>query len=1118
MEALEELLKSLKKREANKSLEEANAQLQEILQLRDAVVAFEKESLTKIVPATFAKTQKFITDAKNDLKKLESDAAAFIKKTVDPLISDAKSFGNKAKESVFHDRYPECLDAIAKAREMIAKLSAAPYNTHPSVTAFLPDFIKLIDNYEREVGEKQLKKLVTTKISDAKTFGTRAKENVFHNKYQESLDASAKAREAIAALSEEPYKSHPLVTAFLPDFIKQIDDYERQVSDKILEKVVIEKVNEAKTNGSKAKDMLFHNKYQESLDASAKARESIALLSEAPYSTHSKVTSFLPDFIKQIDQYETECGEKMFGKVVSDKISEAKSQGTKAKEFHYHSRYEEALEAVAKAREIIADLQSTFGSHKTVVEFLPAFVAQIDGYEKQCGEAMYSKVVNDKIREADRFGDTAKDMHYHSRYQESLDAIAKARERVDELSNPPFATFESVVKFLPEFIKKLDDLETKCGEAMFGKVVGDKIREADRFGTTAKDMHYHSRYEEALEAVAKARELINELSQTPYGTFKSVIEFLPEFTKKIDEYEKLCGEAMFSKVANDKIREADRFGTTAKDMHYHSRYEESLTAVATARERVNELAQAPYVNLDAVKEFLNKFVKQIDEIETKCGEAMFARLANDKIRQAERFGTTAKDMHYHSRYEESLEGVAKAREAIAELQEAPWNSLESVVKFLPEFITKIDEYERLCGEALFNKVVDEKIRAAKTHGTTAKDMHYHSRHQESLDAVAKAREVIAELNDAPYNSLEATKTFLAEFVKQIDDYERQCGEALFSKVVDEKIRAAKTHSTTAKDMHYHSRYQESLDAVVKAREIISELKDAPYNSLKSTQEFLPEFEKQINEYERQCGEAMFGKVVGDKIRAVKSLVTAAEENHFHSKHQEALTSIAKARESIAELDEAPYKYLDATIVYLKEVKPALDALEGKIGEVLFGKVVDEKIRAAKTQLDSANNFHFHSRNSEALTSIAKTREVLAELNEAPYNNLPTTITYLKETNAALDALESKVGEAMFGKVVYDKVQVGKTHVNNAQQFVYHSRHEDALKELAKAFENLDELENPPFNTLPLVKTYVQETRTTLASLEQSIGAALDGKAGAGETKAVKSAGNYNDLIMHRSKY
>jgi uncharacterized protein (DUF1810 family) len=1278
MEALEGLLNALKKREY-KSFEEANAQLEEVIKLRDAVVAFEKESLLKIVPATFAKTQQFVTSAKNELKKLEADSSAFVKKTLDGLFSnvktpltnatnmhfhnrypeaseslekartalvaldvapynlaesvkvyvadartqidtlekkisdsmmgrvvddkvrEAKSHGTKAKDMNFHNRNQESLDAIAKARESIALLSEAPYNTHSSVVAFLPDFIKQIDELEAKVGQAMLGRVVDDKIREAKTHGTKAKDMHFHNRYQESLDAVAKARESIEEL-QSTFGAFKAATDFLPAFIAQIDEIEKKCGESMYGRVVDDKIREAKTHGTKAKDMHFHNRYQESLDAVAKARESIAELSNAPFNTFPAVTAFLPEFIKQIDDYEQKCGEAMMGRVVDEKIREAKTHGTKAKDMHFHNRYQESLDAVTKAREVIADLQSTFSTFKAVVEFLPAYITQIDEiekkcgeemygrivdekireakthgtkakdmhfhnryqealdavakaresiaelsnapfntfpavtaflpeftknideYEKQCGEAMYSRLVDDKIREAKTHGTKAKDMHYHNRYQESLEAVAKARELIAELSNPPYATFKAVVEFLPEFTTNITDIETKCGEEMFGKVVDEKIRAAKTHGTTAKDMHYHNRYQEALEGVAKAREIIAELSATPYCNFKAVIEFLPEFTKQIDGYEKQCSEAMFSRLADDKIREAKTHGTKAKDMHFHNRYDESLEAVAKAREQMSELAQLPYVNLESVKTFLNEFVKQIDDIEQKCGEEMFARVLDDKIRAAKTHGTTAKDMHYHNRYQESLDAVAKARELIAELQEAPWNSLEATKAFLPEFTKQIDDYERQCGEALFSKLVDDKIRAAKTHGTTAKDMHFHSRYQESLDAVAKARESIAELSEAPWNSLEATKAFLPEFIKQVDEYEHQCGEALFSKVVDDKIRAAKTHGTTAKDMHFHSRYQESLDAVAKAREIIAELKEAPYVTLKATQEFLPEFEKQVEQYEHQCGEAMFGRVADDKIRAVKTLVTEAENLHSHSRNEEALQSVAKARDAIAELEEAPFKTLEVTVAYLKDAKPSLDSLEGKIAEVLFGRVVEDKIRAAKTHLTNAKDLHFHSRNSEALTAIAKTRETIAELEETPYNNLPITVAFLKETGPALDDLEAKVGEAMFGRVVYDKVYAGKTHITNAKNFADHSRHQEALDALTKAYESLDELENPPYNTLPLVKTYLTETRAALASLESTITAALGGKAagasGADEatTPVVKSSGNFNSNFLkeHRS--
>ncbi len=1117
MEALEGLLSSLKKRVYN-SFEEANAQLEEVIKLRDAVLAFEKESLMKIVPATFAKTQQFVSSAKNDLKKLESDARSFVTKALDGLYANVKTPISNATDMHFHHRYTEASQALEKAHAGLIALDVAPYNLSDAVKTFLNESRVQIDTLEKKIAESMMGRVVDDKIREAKTHGTNAKDMHFHNRYQNALDAVAKARDLIAELSSPPFNSLPDVVSFLPAFIAQIDDVEKKCGDSLYSRLADDKIREAKTHGTNAKDMHFHNQYQKALDAVAKARDMIAELSSPPFNSVPEVIAFLPSFIAQIDDVEKKCGDSMYGRLADDKIREAKTHGTNAKDMHFHNQYQNALDAVAKARDLIAELSSPpFNSIPEVIAFLPSFIAQIDDVEKKCGDSMYGRLADEKIREAKTHGTNAKDMHFHNQYQKALDAVAKARDMIAELSSPPFNSLPDVVSFLPGFIAQIDDIEKKCGESMYSNLVDDKIREAKTHGTNAKDMHFHNQYQNALDAVAKARESIAQLKEAPFCNLEATQEFLPAFEKQIDEIETKCGEVMFSRLADDKIREIKALGTKAKDMHFHNRYNDSLEAIGKARDQMSELTQAPYVNLDIVKTFLNEFTKQIDYIEAKCGEDMFSRLADDKVREAKTHGTKAKDMLFHNCYQDAIDAVAKARDVISELQQAPWSSLAVVASFLPEFAKQIDEYERQCGEALFSKVVDEKIHEAKTLGTKAKDMHFHNQYQNALDAIAKARDIIAELKEAPYGNLKTTQVFLPEFIKQIDEYERLCGESLFSKVVDEKIHEAKTHGTNAKDMHFHNQYQNALDAVAKARDLINELKEAPFASLKATQEFLPEFEKQIDQYERQCGEAMFGRVAEDKIRAAKTLVTDAENKHFHSIHQEALDTVAKARDAISELEQPPYATLEVTLAFLKTAKPALDALEGKIGASLFGRFVEDKIRDAQTLMTTAKDLHFHSRNGEALTAIAKTREAIAELDTTPYNNIPAAVAFLKETNPDLDSLEAKVGEAMFGRVVFDKINAGKTHVNNAKSLAEHSCHQQALDALTKAYESLDELENPPYNTLPLVKTYVTEARAALSTLEGTITAAMGSKAAAGTessagTPAVKSSGNYFTLI------
>jgi stress response protein YsnF len=669
------------------------------------------------------------------------------------------------------------------------------------------------------------------------------------------------------------------------------------------------------------------------------------------------------------------------------------------------------------------------------------------------------------------------------------------------------ATFTKTQQFVTAAKNDLKKLESDASNVV-KRALDDLYSNVKSHFTTANQMHYHNRYAEASDSLQKARAALGVLDTPPYNLSDAAKTFVGDYRAQIETTENKIADSLMGSLVDDKIRGAKTHGSNAKQMHYENRYKESLNHIAKARESIAELSQTPYNTHSLVVAFLPDYIKLIDTLEAKCCEEMYGSVINDKIRSAETHGTKAKEMHYQSRYQESLEAIVKAREKINELSQSPYVSLELVKTFLYNFVKQIDDLEMKCGEAMFSRLADDKIHAAMMHGIKAKEMHYQNRYQEALDAVAKAREVIAELQ-GPWTSLGSVASFLPNFLKEIDQYERQCGEALFSKVVDEKIRIGEAHATTAKQMHFESRYQEALDAVAKAREVIAELKEAPYNALKSTQEFLSAFEKQIDQYERQCGEALFGRVVEEKIRAVKNLVTEAEQFHNHSRNQEALTSVAKAREAMIDVEKPPFAALDATIAYLQDAKPALDALEGNIGETLFGRFVEDKIRAANTHLTTAKQFHSQSLNSEALSIITKAREAVTELGETPYNTIAVTVAFLKETRPALDELESKVGEAMFGRIVYDKINACKTQLNFAKNSTNHGQYQEALDSLTKASKSLSELESPPFNALPLVISYVSEARADLSSLKNKITAATGSSTSAPVTtpKPVGSVGS-----------
>lgn len=167
MEELQNLLNALKKREF-KTFEEASAQLTEVITLKTAVLAFEKESLMKIVPATFMKTQQFVTAAKNDLKKLESDANNAVKRGLDDLYAKVKSHVTNANQMSIQSRFSDASDSLQKARAALNVLDAPPFNSIDAAKSFVKDYRAQIETAEKKVADSLTKNSINDKIREAK--------------------------------------------------------------------------------------------------------------------------------------------------------------------------------------------------------------------------------------------------------------------------------------------------------------------------------------------------------------------------------------------------------------------------------------------------------------------------------------------------------------------------------------------------------------------------------------------------------------------------------------------------------------------------------------------------------------------------------------------------------------------------------------------------------------------------------------------------------------------------------------------------------------------------------------------------------------------------------------
>lgn len=169
------------------------------------------------------------------------------------------------------------------------------------------------------------------------------------------------------------------------------------------------------------------------------------------------------------------------------------------------------------------------------------------------------------------------------------------------------------MKYAQEIAGVLNKIEQDVVSTKFSKVSKDKTDYANTLIGVANDCVQKSQYDQALEKIEQARQVIAELSevhffvlffcfcffsvsyifyfQEPFNKLPVVVNFVASATERTTKLEQQVNESKFNKEAKNKMDYVATLKSSASSFLFRELWDQANTKLEEARAVLNELSQ-----------------------------------------------------------------------------------------------------------------------------------------------------------------------------------------------------------------------------------------------------------------------------------------------------------------------------------------------------------------------------------------------------------------------------------------------------------------------------------------------------------------------------------------------
>ena len=1043
------------------------------------------------------KGAKFITDYKERV----------LVKQADEQVRECERQLTTARDALSHHRHEESITAIAKCKELTTALRGeSMLQGVPRVTNWVVQFEKDVPELEGKIKKTLLDREVADAVREVVSTFDRCEDHFSHYRFEDCLTWFAKYRSLGAALeSNKRFAGHPVAEECLRKFDVNVPAFEAKYKSTMLQREYTETLRTLSGKLDTANDHFDHHRTEAALTLFHAYKEAVQQLSKREDFASLGATDVVKKANEQlIPEWQNKYTAKVLAKTCGETIRGIESAlGTARNKLDHHDdegflvalRDAEARVAAVVPKQVDGDasgdialiykmpeMQDTLkSSAQTIYELKQAF--DIKSRER---------LISDAIRACESAYGSAKDQLFHSRFEDAMKELVRAHQAADELSGALYSVGqERVSTFLAKFTTDLKELDVKISETLHQRRMEEAKRNVSSLLSNAQNCFDHYRNEDALKELNKAKDACDGL-EADYGA--ATATEVASHRAAFGAFETAYKERVLTKEATEAVQRARGEFSLAEQHLSHSRFEKAIESLSNAKlAYASVIVESKFRGMPIVAELERDLEPKLKELAASIDATVKGRQVDSSIRTLQSAASDVASHFDHHRNEQALEAFAKTKSMLEELQSADNKprqaeaaaAAEKVAKEMTDFQIKYRERE------MATKIRD-MTGSALSRLKEAEDALEHSRFEEALEKSHAASALAAQVGADPMLIGAAeVDAFIVSFRERSAALTQRWKSTMRSRAEYEARSKATSALSEAKDHFDHHRDENSLVKLQQAREAVS----AFAAEFGEADGFVAEQRKAQAEFQVQYSDRVFKAEIDRKMSKATSRLASAADALEHHRHEEAMRVLQEADEAAGVL-ASDERFLNHAQVnaFLSEYRTNATALRTRINVSLKERAAADAKRELESAMGDAENLYSHFRFEEALTAIAKVQSLLEDGDATNYPDISRRVAAFKD----------KYQKEHLARDVESLISKARSQLSQAEFFLDHHRHEEAIQALHAAREQAQALNDAKFDGIASVKEFFDTWATKLRAVESAINGRVLGKRAREATDEVKS--------------
>eukprot|EP01114_Cavostelium_apophysatum_P010568 TRINITY_DN2445_c0_g1_i6.p1 TRINITY_DN2445_c0_g1~~TRINITY_DN2445_c0_g1_i6.p1 ORF type:complete len:1358 (-),score=498.91 TRINITY_DN2445_c0_g1_i6:47-4120(-) len=581
-----------------------------------------------------------------------------------------------------------------------------------------------------------------------------------------------KARDTLYQLTTGPLSKNTSVIAAVQRYTGELDKIDAEILELSLTDKVRSKISTVDIRFSELEHAVKVGHWANAEEYLEVARAAVDELKYPPFAGHNLTKEKLEKSGKRLSEIETEIIDKKFAEVVKKAIGAIEMLIINAKNAQSAGKLDDAAEHTFAAKDAIQDLEfSTTGKHPLAVEFVKKSKQDVQNIDAQITEQRFANQIRDHKSRVELKLTEAKIKLEGGRYDDSVELVIEAADRLFALEQYPFNTVGEISDYVKTTKEKLNNLEATINEEKFGKKARSVMENISLNVSLYENAANTANWTVAERYLITLRDLFAAHHQGEFVKLETFKKRLAELNAKTNSIESLVSEKRDSEAVRDAISRVDNAITQVKLAKAAGRWEDCNEDIVNARDLLSNLSTGPLSKHPNVPTYAKKATEEINKQESEMNEKKFAKELSDLKSKIDLKHTEAKTRLENSRFDDCLEKTAEISDLLKSFAEAPYNTVPAAVSYANLAKSKVSVMEDNCAQSRFGAQAKDLLSKAELKVLSAEYSIQQEKWNKASEDLEAAFDAVGALKQDNFLKLESVRKFIEKVDAKMDALE-----------------------------------------------------------------------------------------------------------------------------------------------------------------------------------------------------------------------------------------------------------------------------------------------------------------------------------------------------------